>query len=219
MQHALALVDDQDAQLAFVAGLDVEGGAARVEAESGAVLALGRRQGADEVQEGDVGVGLALGLLGGGGEVVAAEAFEVAAHVAAAQQLAGGVPLVLEGLAQLVEGVAAPPGGEHEVLGQRRLGDRRRRALDEGDAVEVAEGGALGVDAPAAGTDVDHTHQAQFGRGTDAAEDRQRERTRAVRTRLTSIRPRHRCRGGRFNSGDPDGSSGAGAAARAEPAP
>ena len=96
--------------------------------------------------QGKTRVALGLGFLRGPDEVHAAQACEVAAELALAQQGARLLPFGLAAFQQLVVGAAAAPRREHELLRQR---GRRPAALYGGlaqhEAIEPAEDGLAGV--------------------------------------------------------------------------
>src|SRR5439155_9045885 len=124
-------------------------------------LDLGGGQAADEVGQGDVGVGLAHRLAGRAGQVGPADPGEETGKGAVAEQLAGVFPLVVAALGQLVEGPAAPSGGEDELL-QELTPTGAAGPLAEQTTVEMTEDGPFGVGALTAGAELNHIGRASW---------------------------------------------------------
>ena len=112
--------------------------AARIQVEA-RPLNLAGGQLAEEGVKGDVGVRQHLVLPRDARQVVPPNLGEIVREVAVAQQMARVLPFILASLHEIVEGLAAPAGGENELM--RQLSRRRRSgdALLEKSAIEIAE--------------------------------------------------------------------------------
>ena len=148
LEEPLALVADRDVDLSLAAGAQgAEHEAARVEVEARPQsLYLAAGQTAEEVLQCDVGVGLGLSFLGRAHEVHAADAGEVTAEVALAQQVAGVFPIRLTAFDEIVLGAATPARWEDEFQRQlRRRQGGQRGGLIQHDAVEPAVNRVAGI--------------------------------------------------------------------------
>lgn len=118
LQHPLTLIADHERHLPGFAGGDgAKHEPARMQVES-RPLDAGLRHAADEIGQPNVGVGFSHALLGGMGQVHAADGREVFDEGALTQQIAGASPILLTGLGQLIEAAAFLAGGENEFLEQ-----------------------------------------------------------------------------------------------------
>src|SRR5262249_4161034 len=109
----------------------------------------------EEVVQEDVRVGLLPRLAGRLGKVHPANRREEPSDITTAEQLASVLPLVLTALDEVIEGAAAPAGGERELL--RHLpghGGRPASVWAQDHPVVVAVDGVRRVDALTAGTNV-----------------------------------------------------------------
>ncbi len=148
LKKSLALIADRDVRLPPVAGAQrAEHEPARIDVEARPhALNLAAGQAAEEVLQGDVGVGLRLGFLGGADKVHPADAGEITAEVALVQQVAGVFPVGVTAFHQFVIRAATPARWEDEFRRQLRRRQRSRRGrLIQNDAVGPAINRVAGI--------------------------------------------------------------------------
>ena len=117
------------------------------------LLGLSSGQGAQEIDQGQVGIGLPLSLLSGARKISTSRTREETREVALPQQVAGLVPFLVTGLHEIVVIATGMARFENERL-RHQTGRRGNVAIAQWHAVEVAEDGLTGVGTLATGADL-----------------------------------------------------------------